>query len=177
MIPPPPQRMVQGYPPSGDSPEIPPPLRGWSWVPAAMRGVIKPPPGFALKRGVKRYPEPHDHGGIYNRSPCACYHLPFAGILLFHANLPRNAFGRRFGNLTLTTDVGKTCLCERSGHFSYQGPHRQPMRRPLRFTHQNIRNQQGFFFHIVSVNFHASVLIINVLTAGGWLATLAQPPV
>ena len=45
--------------------------------------------------------------------------LPFAGILLFHANLPRTAFGRRFGNLTLTTDVGKTCWCERSGHFSY----------------------------------------------------------
>ena len=20
---------------------------------------------------VKRYPEPHDHGGVYNRSPCA----------------------------------------------------------------------------------------------------------
>ena len=45
--------------------------------------------------------------------------LPFAGILLFHANLPRTAFGRRFGNLTLTTDVVKTCVCERSGHFSY----------------------------------------------------------
>ena len=45
--------------------------------------------------------------------------LPFAGISLFHANLPRTAFGRRFGNLTLTTDVGRTCLCERSGHFSY----------------------------------------------------------
>ena len=61
-------------PPSGDSPEIPPPpppLRGWSWVPAAMRGVIEPPPGFALRRGVKRYPEPHDHGWVYNRSPCA----------------------------------------------------------------------------------------------------------
>ena len=95
---------------------------------------------------VKRYPEPHDHGGIYNRSPCACYHLPFAGILLFHANLPRTAFGRRFGNLTLTTDVGRTCLCVRSGHFRYQRPHRQPMRCPLRFTHQIIRNQQGFIF-------------------------------
>ena len=23
-----------------------------------------------LKR-LKRYPEPHDHGGVYNRSPCA----------------------------------------------------------------------------------------------------------
>ena len=37
----------------------PPPFRRWSWVPAAMRGVIEPPPGFALRRGVKRYPEPH----------------------------------------------------------------------------------------------------------------------
>ena len=46
-----------------------PPFRGWSWVPAAMRGVIEPPPGFALRRGVKRYPEHHDHGGAYNRSP------------------------------------------------------------------------------------------------------------
>ena len=64
---------------------------------------------------MKRYPEPYDHGGVYNRSLCA--HL--AHILLSHANLPRTAFGRRFGNLTLTTDVGRTCLCERSGHFSY----------------------------------------------------------
>ena len=31
----------------------------------------------------------------------------------------------------------------------------------------------GFYFHIVSVNFYASVLIFTVLTAGGWLATLA----
>ena len=48
-----------------------PPLRGWSWVPIAMRGVIEPPPGFALRRGVKGYREPHDHGGVYNRSSCA----------------------------------------------------------------------------------------------------------
>ena len=53
-----------------------------------------------------------------NLKPCTGK-LPFAGILLFHANLPRTAFGCRLGNLTLTTDVGKTCLCERSGHFSW----------------------------------------------------------
>ena len=68
----PPKGMVQRYPPpSGDGPEIPPPLRGWSWVPAAMLVLSSPPQGFALRRGVKRYPEPHDHGGVYNRSPCA----------------------------------------------------------------------------------------------------------
>ena len=30
----------------------------------------------------------------------------------------------------------------------------------------------AFYFHIVSVNFYASVLIFTVLTAGGWIATL-----
>ena len=32
-------------------------------------GVIEPPPGFALRRGVKRYPEPHGQVTAYNRSP------------------------------------------------------------------------------------------------------------
>ena len=36
-------------PPSGDGPGYPLPCLG----------VIEPPPGFALRRGVKRYPEPH----------------------------------------------------------------------------------------------------------------------
>ena len=41
----------------------PPPFRGWSWVPAAMLGCYRAPPaGFALRRGVKRYPEPTAHG-------------------------------------------------------------------------------------------------------------------
>ena len=30
----------------------------------------------------------------------------------------------------------------------------------------------GFYFHIVSVHFYASVLIFTVLAAGGWIATL-----
>ena len=38
-----------GTPPSGDGPGFPLPCVG----------VIEPPPGFALRRGVKRYPEPH----------------------------------------------------------------------------------------------------------------------
>ena len=40
----------------------PPPLRGWSSIPAAMLGDIEPLPGFALRRVVKRYPEPVAHG-------------------------------------------------------------------------------------------------------------------
>ena len=40
----------------------PSPFRGWSWVPAAMLGCYRAPPGFALRRGVKRYPEPTTHG-------------------------------------------------------------------------------------------------------------------
>ena len=40
----------------------PPPFRGWSWVPAAMLRCYRGPPGFALRRGVKRYPEPMAHG-------------------------------------------------------------------------------------------------------------------
>ena len=47
----------------------PPPFRKWSWVPAAMRGCYRAPPGFALRRGVKRYPEPHGQVTAYNRSP------------------------------------------------------------------------------------------------------------
>ena len=39
-------------PPSGDGPGCPLPCLG----------VIEPPPGFALRRGVKRYPEPMAHG-------------------------------------------------------------------------------------------------------------------
>ena len=39
-------------PPSGDGPGYPLPCLG----------VIEPPPGFALRRGVKRYPEPMAHG-------------------------------------------------------------------------------------------------------------------
>ena len=31
-------------------------------------------PSPTEQEGVTRYPEPHDHGGAYNRSPCA--HLP-----------------------------------------------------------------------------------------------------
>ena len=58
-------------PPSGDSPEIPPPSGDGPGYPLPCLGVIEPPPGFALRRGVKRYTEPHDHGGVYNRSPCA----------------------------------------------------------------------------------------------------------
>ena len=27
--------------------------------------------GFCPGVGLKQYPEPHDHGGVYNRSPCA----------------------------------------------------------------------------------------------------------
>ena len=30
----------------------------------------------------------------------------------------------------------------------------------------------GFYFHIVSVNFYASILILTVLAAGSWIATL-----
>ena len=40
----------------------PPPFRGWSCIPAAMLGCYRAPPGFALRRGVKRYPEPMAHG-------------------------------------------------------------------------------------------------------------------
>ena len=39
-------------PPSGDGPGYPLPCLG----------VIEPPPGFALRRGVKQYPEPMAHG-------------------------------------------------------------------------------------------------------------------
>ena len=39
-------------PPSGDGPGYPLPCLGF----------IEPPPGFALRRGVKRYPEPMAHG-------------------------------------------------------------------------------------------------------------------
>ena len=40
----------------------PPPLRGWSWVSAAMLGDIEPPPRVCSKEGVKRYPERVAHG-------------------------------------------------------------------------------------------------------------------
>ena len=99
--------------------------------------------------------------------------LPFAGILLFHFNLPRTAFGSRFGNLTLTTNVGKTCLCELqllAAASASDAP-------PAEIDTSEYQESTGLHFHIVSVNFHASVLIINVLSAGGWLATLAKPPV
>ena len=46
-------------PPSGDGPGYPLPCMG----------IIEPPPGFALRRGVKRYPEPHGQVTAYNRSP------------------------------------------------------------------------------------------------------------
>ena len=39
-------------PSSGDGPGYPLPCLG----------VMEPPPGFALRRGVKRYPEPMAHG-------------------------------------------------------------------------------------------------------------------
>ena len=42
--------------------DTPPPFRGWSWVPAAVLGCYRAPPGFALRRVVKRYPEPMAHG-------------------------------------------------------------------------------------------------------------------
>ena len=44
---------------------------------------------------------------------------------------------------------------------------------PAEIYTSEYQESTGFYFHIVSVNFHASVLIVNVLTAGGWLATLA----
>ena len=40
------------HPSSGDGPGYPLPCLG----------IIEPPPGFALRRGVKRYPEPMAHG-------------------------------------------------------------------------------------------------------------------
>ena len=44
---------------------------------------------------------------------------------------------------------------------------------PAEIYTSEYQESTGFYFHIVSVNFHAPVLIINVLTAGGWLTTLA----
>ena len=69
---PPPQRMVRGYPPpQGIVQRYPPPSGDGPGYPLPCVVLSSPPPGFALRRGVKRYPEPHDHGGVYNRSPCA----------------------------------------------------------------------------------------------------------
>ena len=50
--------------------DTPPPLSGSGpGYPLPCVGVIEPPPGFALRRGVKRYPEPHGQVTAYNRSP------------------------------------------------------------------------------------------------------------
>ena len=40
----------------------PPPSGNGPGYPLPCLGVIEPPPGFALRRGVKRYPEPMAHG-------------------------------------------------------------------------------------------------------------------
>ena len=43
--------------------DVTPPLSGdGPGYPLPFYGVIEPPPGFALRRGVKRYPEPMVHG-------------------------------------------------------------------------------------------------------------------
>ena len=39
--------------------DTPPPSGNDPGYPLPCMGVIEPPPGFALRRGVKRYPEPH----------------------------------------------------------------------------------------------------------------------
>ena len=50
--------------PPGDGPGIPPPSGDSPGYPLPCVVLSSPPPGFALRRGVKRYPEPHDHGGV-----------------------------------------------------------------------------------------------------------------
>ena len=54
-----------------------------------------------------------------------------------------------------------------NGHIQYRGTAMK-----LRFIYQNIRNQQGFFYHKVSVIFQPSVLIVNVSATVSWLAFL-----
>ena len=50
--------------------DVTPPPSGYGpGYPLPCLGVIEPPPRFALRRGVKRYPEPHGQVTAYNRSP------------------------------------------------------------------------------------------------------------
>ena len=61
-------------PPSGDGP-------GYA---LPCLSVIEPPPWFALRRGVKRYPKPHARARVHTQDPVARK----SGSHIFHLHLP-----------------------------------------------------------------------------------------